>query len=89
MHKLIHRGLIKELHSVGGHWHGARYLTTLKGHVFIHFTDIRDSCSIHTRICLTMKEWKSAYIFPEHLTKVYFLVALVTLSLLEHSLPMA
>ncbi|KAK5988744.1 Meiosis protein mei2 [Cladobotryum mycophilum] len=54
-------GWLAGLESKGDCLHGARYTTTLDGVVSVHFTDIRDACSVHSSIRLTEKSWNVAF----------------------------
>lgn len=62
--------LDKDLVEKGAQLQGTRQLEVVEGRVHIHFSDIRDACSVLSGIQLSKQYWDVSYLDPCQVFKV-------------------
>jgi hypothetical protein len=60
----------KNLVEKGARLQGTRQLESIEGHIQIHFSDLRDACSVVSGIQLAKQYWEVSYLDPCQVLKV-------------------
>ncbi|CAM1510293.1 Fc.00g006280.m01.CDS01 [Cosmosporella sp. VM-42] len=60
---------LADLVEKGAQLYGERQLETVNRHVYVHFSDIRDACSVCSGIRLSKQGWEVSYMSPSQIAK--------------------